>query len=144
MSKCENLSYSEIEVGLEKSFSIVLSRNKIDNFLKITGDLQPLHSDREYSKLAGYRDIISPGMLTSAFVSTLVGVYLPGLNALLLSQSFKYIESVYPGETLTIKGTVKKKIDLLSIIIISVKIINIAKELVSIGEVKVKVRSGTE
>ena len=80
-------------------------------------------------------------MLISAFASTLVGMNLPGFYALILSQSFEYLIPVYPEQTLTIKGTVERKIDLLSIIIIVVEVNNKEGQTVAKGEIKVKLKS---
>ena len=70
--------FVDINVGLEESFSVRVNSEKLDKFFKITGDINPLHTDAEYSKSKGFSDRVVYGMLTSSFFSTLVGVYLPG------------------------------------------------------------------
>lgn len=139
--KCEEHKYDDIQAGEECSFSKILTRETIEEFIKITGDMHPLHTNMEYSRKSGFKDIIAHGMLTSAFASTVVGMYLPGLHAILLSQSFKYIKPVYPGEILNITGKVKRKVDALSVIVIEVEIKNSADEVVSRGDMQVKVRA---
>ena len=135
-----DLSYKDIRVGLERQFNAVITRERVEQFISLTGDHHPLHTDPEYARDAGYEGIIVQGMLTSAFSSTLIGMYLPGTRALILRQSFRYLKPVYPGEKIIVRGIVSKKIDAFSTIEIDVEMIDSAGDCVSRGNVQVKVR----
>jgi len=41
---------SNIEVGLEKSFKVKIDISKMDKFLDISNDINPLHVDSIYAK----------------------------------------------------------------------------------------------
>ena len=140
MDNCKAYKYKDIEVGLEYTFSRKLTIKDVSSFIEITGDRHPLHTDNHYSKKTGFNGIISHGMLISSFVSTLIGMYLPGLHALVASQSFRYLKPVYPEETLTIKGIVKKKVDESSMVLIGVEIKDSFGDIVSAGSIQVKLR----
>ena len=98
--------FVDINVGLEESFSVRVNSEKLDKFLKISGDINPLHTDAEYSKSKGFSDRVVYGMLTSSFFSTLVGVYLPGKYCILQSVNIQFSKPVYIDDILTITGKV--------------------------------------
>ena len=101
-----NYKFVDIHVGLEESFSVRVKSEKLDKFLKISGDINPLHTDAEYSKSKGFSDRVVYGMLTSSFFSTLVGVYLPGKYCILQSVNIQFSKPVYIDDILTITGKV--------------------------------------
>jgi 3-hydroxybutyryl-CoA dehydratase len=115
--------FSDIYLGLEESFKVVITPEKIDKFLEISGDVNPLHVDAEYSKLKGFADRVVHGMLTSSFLSTLVGLYLPGKYCILQGIEIQFSKPVYIDDELTITGKViyineaYKRIEIKAIII---------------------------
>ena len=98
--------FVDINVGLEESISVRVNSEKLDKFLKISGDINPLHTDAEYSKSKGFSDRVVYGMLTSSFFSTLVGVYLPGKYCILQGVDIQFSQPVYIDDILTITGKV--------------------------------------
>jgi len=98
--------FSEIKIGLEESFSVTIDSSKLDKFLDISNDLNPLHVDSEYAKEKGFDDRVVYGLLTSSFYSTLVGVYLPGKYCILQGIDIQFSKPVYIDDNLTITGKV--------------------------------------
>jgi 3-hydroxybutyryl-CoA dehydratase len=98
--------FDDINVGLEESFSVKVDSEKLDKFFEISGDLNPLHSNAEYSKSKGFSGRVVYGMLTSSFFSTLVGVYLPGKYCILQGIDIQFSNPVYVDSILTITGKV--------------------------------------
>ena len=101
-----NYKFDDIKVGLEQHFSVKVDANKLDKFLEISGDINPLHSDSSYSKSKGFLDRVVYGMLTSSFYSTLVGVYLPGKFCILQGIDIQFSKPVYIGDILLVTGKV--------------------------------------
>ena len=97
---------SNIKIGLEESFSVVIDSSKLDKFLDISNDLNPLHVDNAYAKEKGFDGRVVYGLLTASFYSTLVGVHLPGKYCILQSIDTQFLKPVYIGETLTISGKI--------------------------------------
>ena len=118
--------FVDINVGLEESISVRVNSEKQDKFLKISGDINPLHTDAEYSKSKGFSDRVVYGMLTSSFFSTLVGVYLPGKYSILQGIDIQFYEPVFIDDILTITGKVSyineayKQLEIKAVIIIKV------------------------
>ena len=132
-------TYEELEVGMKESFQVTLTQEMQELFLQITGDENPLHRSAEYAKNKGYEDKVVYGLLTSSFLSTLAGMYLPGERSLIHSVETKYQKPVYIGDTLTIEGEIDEKNDTYELIRIKILIRNQKGEKVVKGRMQVGV-----
>ena len=99
-------SFEELKRGLTESFDAEITEEMLDSFRELTGDINPLHNDPEYAKEKGFDDRVCYGMLTASLLSTLGGVYLPGKRCLIHSVETNFLKPVFPGDRLTVKGTV--------------------------------------
>lgn len=117
-------SFDEIEVGHTEEFTVTVTEKQMQQFLEITSDTNPLHNDRAFARKRNYRDRVVYGMLTASFLSTLAGVYLPGENSLIHSVETKFMKPVYPGDELTVKGTVVDKNEAVQMLMLKVTIKN--------------------
>ncbi|ANV97313.1 dehydratase [Helicobacter enhydrae] len=102
-------AFDEIHIGHTESFEICITKEKMDSFLRITGDINPMHLDSQYAKKSGFESRIVYGMLSASFLSTFAGVYLPGKFCLLHEVALKFSNPVYVGDTLKITGRVSEK-----------------------------------
>lgn len=103
--------YKDIYIGMEESFSVVITEKMMERFYNITQDNNPLHNDEKYAKEKGYDSRVGYGLLTASFLSTLAGVYLPGKNSLIHGVDVEFPNPVYIGDELTIWGKVTAKDD---------------------------------
>lgn len=99
-------SMSDIAIGLEEKFSVKITEEMMKSFRDITGDINPMHTDKDECIRGGYRDRLVYGMLTASFFSTLVGVYLPGEKCLFHKCDVEWPAPVYIGDTLFIAGRI--------------------------------------
>lgn len=99
-------SFTDIYIGMQESFGVTVDSEKMDMFLAISGDNNPLHTDFSYAQNRGFRDVVVYGLLTSSFYSTLVGVYLPGRYCLLQGIDIQFTKPVFTGDKLTVTGKV--------------------------------------
>lgn len=132
-------TYDEITIGQEESFQVTVSEEMMEQFLQITGDVNPLHRDAAYAATRQYVDKVVYGMLTASFFSTLAGVYLPGRYSLIHSVETKFLRPVYVGDVLTVSGTVKEKEDAYRMLILNLLIKNRKGEKVVKGTMQIKV-----
>ncbi|MCI6714480.1 MAG: MaoC family dehydratase [Lachnospiraceae bacterium] len=132
-------TYDEITIGQEESFQVTVSEEMMEQFLQITGDVNPLHRDAAYAATRQYVDKVVYGMLTASFFSTLAGVYLPGRYSLIHSVETKFLRPVYVGDMLTVSGTVKEKEDAYRMLILNLLIKNRKGEKVVKGTMQIKV-----
>lgn len=99
-------SIDDISVGLKESFKVTVTDSMMQAFRDITGDINPLHTDENFAKGKNYPDKVVYGMLTSSFLSTLAGVYLPGEKSLIREVEVKLKKPVFVGDELTVSGEV--------------------------------------
>jgi len=75
--------------------------DKARAFVDVVGDLNPVHSDREYAAHTVFKVPIVPGIFTAGLVSAVIGTELPGPGSIYLSQTLKFLKPVKAGETIT-------------------------------------------
>ena len=129
--------FEDIEIGHQEVFSVIVSDSMMEQFMNITSDINPLHTDDNYSKLLGFEKRVVYGMLTASFLSTLAGVYLPGKYSLIHTVSVDFVKPVRIGDTLTVKGIVKEKNDSFKYIMLKVEIRNQNDEKVLRGKMRI-------
>lgn len=98
----------DLYIGMTEAFEATITEQMMEAFRGITGDINPLHRDAEFAKAKGYGDKVVYGMLTSSFLSTLAGVYLPGENSLIREVEVKMKKPVYVGEVIRIEGEISE------------------------------------
>lgn len=109
LTTCNNYKLSDLTIGMEESFQVVVTQKMQDSFRELSGDINPMHIDSEYvknSQSLGYKDCIVYGMCTASFYSTLVGVYLPGEKCLFHECQVAWPKPVYVGDELTVTGKI--------------------------------------
>ena len=106
-----NKTYDEVKVGDSASLTRTLTKQDIQLFAIVTGDMNPAHLDEEYAKTDVFRQIVGHGMWTGSLFSTLLGMYLPGPGTIYLSQTLKFLRPVKLGETITASVKITKKDD---------------------------------
>jgi len=75
-------------------------------FAKLSGDYNPLHMDENYSKSTKFNKRVCHGLLLTSFFSQLVGMHLPGKNALYLSQTVKFMSPCFIDEEICIESEI--------------------------------------
>ena len=98
--------FEGISIGMAEEFQTPVTDEMMESFLKISGDINPLHIDSGYAMQNGFPDRVVYGMLTSALYSKLAGVYLPGKHCLLQGVEISFHHPSYVGDILTVRGEV--------------------------------------
>ena len=132
------LAYADIKIGDEASLSRTITEAHIVNFAGITGDFNPVHVDAEYAQQSMFGERICHGMLMAGLISAVLGMQLPGSNAIYLGQDLKFTAPVKIGDTVTVTATVTEKRDDKRIIKLRTTVSNQKGELVVDGNAVVK------
>jgi acyl dehydratase len=74
-----------------------------------SGDYNPIHYDKDYAQGRGLSGVVVPGQLVCAFLGQLVTDWM-GEQGTLKKLSCSYKGMNYPGEAITCKGKVLKKV----------------------------------
>ena len=101
----------EINIGDKSSYSRTVSEADVVLFGGVSGDLNPAHFNEEYSKDTMFKGRIAQGMLAASYISTVLGMQLPGPGTIYLSQELKFTAPVKFGDTITATAEVIDKIE---------------------------------
>ncbi len=129
--------FKDLKVGQEEYFSVTVTEEMMRMFLELSGDENPLHNDEEFALDKGYHSKVVYGLLTTSFISKLVGVLLPGKYCLLQGIDVKYSRPVYVGDILIVKGVVDELHESVQRAVIKVSIQNQDEKKVVKGKVEV-------
>lgn len=131
--------FNDLYIGLKEEFEVVITEENMKNFEKISGDLNPLHTSKEYAKSKNMIDRVVYGMLTSSYYSTLVGMRLPGERCLLQGIDISFRLPVFIGEKLKIVGEISYINTLYKVVEIKAYIKNENGKKISTAKIKVGV-----
>ena len=90
-----------VKIGDGATFSKTVSEYDVYGFAGITGDNNPVHINEEFASETMFSGRIAHGMLTGAFVSTVLGMKLPGPGAIYVSQTLRFKAPVRIGDVAT-------------------------------------------
>ncbi|PKN62716.1 MAG: enoyl-CoA hydratase [Deltaproteobacteria bacterium HGW-Deltaproteobacteria-15] len=105
-----NKTFEEIKVGDSARMQRVLTKQDIDVFGLMSGDMNPTHFSDDYARMLLERqEVVGHSMWGGALISSLLGNELPGPGTVYLSQSFEFHNAVELGDTLTVLVTATSK-----------------------------------
>ena len=133
-------SYDDIFIGQKESFMIKITESMVQTFSNFSGDLNPLHMDTKFAESSSFKKRIVHGMLLSTFFSQLIGMHLPGKNALYFSQTLNFRSPCYIDDEIEVVGEVIEKSDSTKIITVTTSIFNKSKICLIDGVAKIIVR----
>ncbi|MEQ8806563.1 MAG: SDR family oxidoreductase, partial [Rhodospirillales bacterium] len=100
------LSLRDLVPGYAAELRHTVTQEDVDTFAALTGDFNPIHLDPEFARATSFGKPIVHGMLTSAFISTMVGMLLPGKGALWMSQTLNFARPAFVGDTIIVRSEV--------------------------------------
>ena len=128
--------FKEIQIGDSASIERVVCLKDIETFSNLTGDKNPLHVDQSFAEKSKFGSRVAHGMLASSFISTLIGMTLPGEGSIITNISLDFRKPVFIDDSLRTTIEVTKKIDLSKQVHFKIKIYNQHLEVVISGIVK--------
>lgn len=100
----------KIQVGDFATFSKTISESDVYMYAGISGDLNPAHVNQVEAEKGMFKERIAHGMLTASFISTVLGMHLPGPGTIYLGQELSFKRPVKFGDTIEAKVEVIEKI----------------------------------
>ena len=86
-----HFTFEVIEVGNETQLKHQIIQEDVNAFAELTGDFNPVHMDPDFAKETTFGKPVVHGMLTSSFISTMIGMLIPGPGALWTSQTLDFL-----------------------------------------------------
>jgi|TARA_B110000495_G_C23003265_1_gene592334 3-hydroxybutyryl-CoA dehydratase len=136
---CE-YQFNDIKIGQTETFELVITESMLDDFARLSGDYNPLHMNENYANSTIFKRRVCHGMLVASFFSQLVGMYIPGKNALYFSQTLKFIHPCFIDDVLKIEGKVLDKSESTKLITLKTSVFNDIGKCIIDGQAKVLVR----
>ena len=136
----ENVPDRQIQIGDRASVSKTLTEADVYKFAEICGDFNPIHIDRLTAEKSIFGKRICHGMLVSSFISTVLGMYLPGPGSIYLGQTLEFLAPVYIDDTITASVVVKEINN--NIVNLDTRIVNQHDETVVSGTAKMMIKKG--
>jgi 3-hydroxybutyryl-CoA dehydratase len=100
--------YSDLKLGQFAEVEHVITDEDIQTFGKLSGDYNPLHFDEEWAKTTMFGSRIAHGLLTASFISTAIGMHLPGAGTIYIGQSMRFLGPARIGDKITARVEVVK------------------------------------
>ncbi len=104
-------TYDQLNPGDSATFTKTISESDVYLFAGITGDLNPAHMDAVSAAEGMFKQRIAHGMLSGSFISTVIGMQLPGPGTIYVGQTLSFRAPVFFGDTLTAKAEVTEKLE---------------------------------
>ena len=118
MHKLHGYYFEDLEVGMHEVFAKTITDADITSFAGLSGDTNPIHLNHEFAAMTMFEGRIAHGMLSSSFISTVIGTKLPGPGCIYVSQNLRFKAPVRSGDTVSAHCTItnlnpeKKFVDL--------------------------------
>jgi acyl dehydratase len=90
-----------IKIGDTYSEKVVFTQDIALVFLKIIGDVNPIHTDSEAAKKAGYPGIIVNGMFAASMFDRVLGSVFPGHGTVNMYRELTFIRPVFVDQEYT-------------------------------------------
>lgn len=100
--------YEDLRAGMEDTFSKQVTEKEIGSFAELSGDNNPIHLDEEFAASTAFGGRIAHGILSAAFISTVLGTRLPGPGAVYAAQTLRFLAPVRIGDIVTAKVRISK------------------------------------
>lgn len=131
--------FEEIQIGDTAEIVHTITEEDIKRFVDLTGDDNKIHIDKEFAWKTSFKKPVAHGMLSAAFISTIIGTKIPGDGALWYSQSLEFLLPVRVNDIITVYAEVTGKINRTKSIELRTDIYNQDKKKVIAGKAQVKV-----
>lgn len=99
---------SDLKPGMSESFSKTVTERDIQLFGEISGDTNPVHFDEDFAKKTIFKGRIAHGVLSASYISTILGMKMPGPGTIFLALTTRFKAPVRIGDTVVATCTVRE------------------------------------
>lgn len=106
MDGYNNTTAHQWQVGDRREITHQFTQGDLDIFADLTGDRNPIHMNVSFASRSAAGGQVVHGMLAASFISTLVGMEIPGPGALWNTFQVNWREMIRLGDTLRFSATI--------------------------------------
>ena len=104
--KAAELTFESLNLGDVVTAEHLVTRDSLDDFARLSGDRSPIHMDRAEAIAAGFSERVAHGALLMAWASEIIGMRLPGKQALLVEIAFRFKYPILMGDRVSLRGEI--------------------------------------
>ena len=97
----------DLKPGMSESYTRTVSERDVQLFGEVSGDVNPVHFDEAFAKATVFKGRIAHGVLTASYISTVLGMKMPGPGTIFMSLLTRFKAPVRIGDTVTATCTVR-------------------------------------
>ncbi|HTT83032.1 MAG TPA: MaoC family dehydratase [Rhizomicrobium sp.] len=97
----------DLKPGMSAEFAKTVSEHDITLFGEVSGDTNPVHFDDAFASTTPFKGRIAHGVLTASYISTVLGMQMPGPGTIFLGLNIRFKAPVRIGDTVTATCTVR-------------------------------------
>tara|TARA_B110000211_G_scaffold194099_1_gene222130 strand:- start:3327 stop:3722 length:396 start_codon:yes stop_codon:yes gene_type:complete len=86
--------------------SFVVSKKTHQDFIQLSQDVNPLHTNGEFALSKGFQGVVMHGNILNAFLSYFIGECLPSKDVIIHSQDIQFKNPVYLDDKLNFTASV--------------------------------------
>ena len=98
----------ELKPGMTGTFTKTVSERDIQLFGEVSGDVNPVHFDEEFARGTIFKGRIAHGVLSASYISTVLGMQIPGPGTIFMSLTTRFKAPVRIGDTVVTVCTVRE------------------------------------
>jgi len=98
----------QLKPGMSESLTRKVSERDIELFGEVSGDRNPVHFDENYARNTMFKGRIAHGMLSASYISTILGMQMPGPGTIFMSATVRFRAPVRIGDTVVATCTVRE------------------------------------
>jgi 3-hydroxybutyryl-CoA dehydratase len=100
----------DLKPGMSESFTKTVTERDIELFGEVSGDVNPVHFDEDFAKGTIFKGRIAHGVLSASYISTVLGMKMPGPGTIFMSLTTRFKAPVRIGDVVTATCTVREVI----------------------------------
>lgn len=98
----------DLKPGMVESFAKTVTEHDIQLFGEVSGDINPVHFDEDFARTTPFKTRIAHGMLSASYISTILGMKMPGPGTIFMGLTTRFRAPVRIGDTVTATCTVRE------------------------------------
>ncbi|MGC8536171.1 MAG: MaoC family dehydratase [Rhizomicrobium sp.] len=100
----------QLEPGMSERYTHTVTEHDIALFGEVSGDTNPMHFDEAFAASTPFKTRIAHGMLSASYISTILGLKMPGPGTIFLSFSCRFKAPVRIGDMVVAEVRVREVI----------------------------------
>lgn len=109
--------FAQIRNDDREEVSTRITEVMIQDFARLTGDANPLHTEPTFASATTFGQITAQGQLMSSLIIGVIGSRLPGPGWFCLGVNADFVQPCFPDEVVVAGVAVRQKIEALNVIV---------------------------